>query len=61
MTLHTLLNIIGYCFLASAWIVHWTTDTSNEKILRTKLLLAGIGMGVFISAIVVGTFQHFVK
>ena len=61
MTLHTLLNIIGYCFLASAWIVHWTTDTSNEKILRSKIILAGIGIGVFISAIVVGTFQHFVK
>ena len=61
MTLHTLLNLIGFCFLGSAWIVHWTTDVSNEKILRTKLLLSGIGMGVFISAIVVGTVQYFVK
>jgi len=61
MTLHTLLNIIGFCFLASAWIVHWTTDVSSEKIIRAKLVLSGIGMGVFISAIVVGTFQYFVK
>ena len=61
MTLHTLLNIIGFCFLASAWIVHWITDVSSEKIIRTKLLLSGIAMGVFISAIVVGTFQYFVK
>ena len=64
MTLHTLLNLIGFCFLGSAWIVHWTTDVSNEKILRSKIILAGIGMGVFISAIVVGLYQlyqHFVK
>lgn len=61
MKITTILNIIGYCFLASAWIVQWTTDTSNEKILRTKLVLAGVGMGVFISAIIVGTFQYFVK
>ena len=61
MTLHTLLNIIGYCFLVSAWIVHWTTDKSNEKILCIKIALAGIGLGVFISGIVVGLYQHFVK
>lgn len=61
MTLHTLLNIIGYCFLASAWIVHWTTDASNEKILRSKIILAGIGLGIFSSAIIVGLYQYFVK
>jgi hypothetical protein len=61
MTLHTLLNTIGYCFLASTWIVHFATNAANEKFFRIKLLLSGIGMGVFISAIVVWVFQHFVK
>ena len=61
MTLHTLLNIIGWCFLVSSWIVHWTTDTSNEKILRVKLVLTGIAMGAFTLGIVVGLYQHFVK
>ena len=61
MTLQTLLNLIGYCFLGSAWIVHFATNAANEKFFRIKLLLSGIVMGVFISAIVVGLYQYFVK
>ena len=61
MEICTILSIIGYCFLASSWIVHWIGDKTSEKILTVKTLLAGIGMGVFISAMIVNLYHNFVK
>ena len=61
MTAVTLLNIIGYILLSTSWIIDFTTDRENEKILRTKLVIASIGIGVFLSAIVVNLHQYLSK
>lgn len=61
MTTVTLLNIIGYILLSTSWIIDFTTDRENEKILRTKLVIASIGIGVFLSAIVVNLHQYLSK
>jgi hypothetical protein len=61
MTAVTLLNTIGYILLGVSWIIDFTTDRENEKIFRTKLVIASIGLGVFLSAIVVNFHQYLTK
>ena len=61
MTTVTLLNIIGYILLSTSWIFDWTTDPKSEKALTTKIIVTGIGIGVFLSAIVVNIHQYLTK
>jgi len=61
MTVVTLLNIIGYILLGVSWIIDFTTDRENEKILSPKLVIASIGLGVFLSAMVVNIHQYLIK
>jgi hypothetical protein len=61
MTAVTLLNIIGYILLGTSWIIDWTTDPKSEKALTTKIIVTGIGIGVFLSAMVVNIHQYLSK
>ena len=61
MTVVTLLNIIGYILLSVSWIINFTTDPKSEKALTTKIIVTSIGMGVFLSDIVVNIHQYFTK
>ena len=61
MTAVTLLNIIGYILLGTSWIINWTTDPKSEKALTTKIIVTSIGLGVFLSAIVVNLHQYLSK
>ena len=61
MTAVTLLNIIGYILLGVSWIIDWTSDPKSEKALTTKIIVTGIGLGVFLSAIVVNLHQYLSK
>ena len=61
MTAVTLLNIIGYILLGTSWIINWTTDPKSEKALTTKIIVTSIGLGVFLSAMVVNIHQYLTK
>ena len=61
MTAVTLLNTIGYILLGVSWIIDFTTDRENEKILSPKLIITSIGIGVFLSAMVVNIHQYLTK
>ena len=61
MTVVTLLNIIGYILLGVSWIINWTTDPKSEKSFITKIIVTGIGLGVFLSAMVVNIHQYLSK
>jgi hypothetical protein len=61
MTAVTLLNTIGYILLGVSWIIDFTTDRENEKILSTKLIITSIGIGIFLSAMVVNLHQYLTK
>ena len=61
MTVVTLLNIIGYIFLSVSWIINFTTDPKSEKAFTTKIIVTSIGMGVFLSAMVVNLHQYLTK
>lgn len=61
MTVVTLLNIIGYILLGVSWIISWTSDPKSEKAFTTKIIVASIGLGVFLSALVVNLHQYLSK
>ena len=61
MTAVTLLNTIGYILLGVSWIIDWTTDPKSEKALTTKIIVTGMGLGVFLSAMVVNIHQYLTK
>jgi len=61
MTVVTLLNIIGYILLNVSWTINWTTDPKSEKAFTTKIIVASIGLGVFLSAMVVNLHQYLSK
>jgi ABC-type Fe3+-siderophore transport system permease subunit len=61
MSTHTLLNLIGYFLLTIVLLINYTSDRTNEKWFHRKLIMAGMAMGVFVSAILVGVMEYLQK